>query len=250
MAKILIIDDEKNIRNMVQLALERDGHAIELAVDGSEGLSKFGNGSDIDLVLLDQRMPGMEGLDVLREIRKRSSESKVIMITAFGTIDLAVDAMKSGATDFLKKPFTAETLRNAVQSALTVLAPQQPVQTAPSTGALITYWSAALNGYSIRSKPRSEMWQNGDVSYELDIRKPNGQIQPSTVIVKSGVIDGIRDHLGKREIPNGDSFWRMLCSHVMADYIWQNSELPSNNLVEITAFSNELSRWIDSLPAY
>ena len=66
-------------------------------------------------MLLDQRMPGMDGLEVLREIRKRDPQARVIMATAFGTIDLAVEAMKSGATDFLRKPFTAETLRGAVR---------------------------------------------------------------------------------------------------------------------------------------
>lgn len=250
MATILVIDDEKNIGMMVQLALEQDGHSVDLAVDGPEGLEKFGDGSNVDLVLLDQRMPGMEGLDVLLEIKKRSPESNVIMITAFGTVDLAVNAMKAGATDFLRKPFNTETLRNAVQSALAGIPAEQSPQTSTPAGALITYWSATLNGYSIRSKPRAEMWQDGDVSYVLDIRRPNGLIQTSTVLIRGEVIDKIRDRLGNRELPNGDSFWRMLCSHVMADYIWQNSELPSGNLVEIAVLSNELSRWIDSLPAY
>ena len=117
MARILIVDDENNIRMMVRLALQHVGHTVETAADGTEGLQKFGSGSSFDLVLLDQRMPGMEGLDVLKQMRYQHPAAKIIMATAFGTIDLAVDAMKSGATDFLRKPFTAETLRGAVQTA-------------------------------------------------------------------------------------------------------------------------------------
>lgn len=248
MARILIIDDEKNIRMMVQLALEQVGHTVELAADGPEGLGKFGDAANVDLVLLDQRMPGMEGLDVLREIRKQSLSSKVIMITAFGTIDLAVDAMKAGATDFLRKPFTAETLRNAVQSALTGIQAEQPTQATPASGASVTYWSATMNGYSINSSPNAGVWQDGNLSYALGIRNPAGQIQPCSVLIRSDVIDLIKDRFGNRELP-GDRFWRNLCSHVMADYIWQNSEVPSDNSIQILTLSNELANWIDSLPA-
>src|SRR2546423_33647 len=118
MARILLVDDESNIRMMIRLALQHVGHSVETAADGPEGLDKFGDGAGFDLTLLDHRMPGMEGLEVLREMRRRDPLAKIIMITAFGTIDLAVDAMKAGATDFLRKPFTADTLRRAVDAAL------------------------------------------------------------------------------------------------------------------------------------
>ena len=78
MARILIVDDENNIRMMVRLALQHVGHTVETAADGAEGLQKFGNGSNFDLVLLDQRMPGLEGLDVssrcaISTLRRKSS---------------------------------------------------------------------------------------------------------------------------------------------------------------------------------
>ena len=111
MAKILIVDDESNIRMMLRLALEHVGHTVGLAADGAEGLEKFGGGADWDLVLLDHRMPGIEGIDVLREIRARKPDARVVMITAFGTVDLASEALRLGATDFLRKPFTVELLR-------------------------------------------------------------------------------------------------------------------------------------------
>jgi DNA-binding response OmpR family regulator len=250
MARILVVDDEKNIRLMIQLALEQVGHTVELAADGPEGLSKFGDGSSTDLVLLDQRMPGMEGLDVLRGIKKRSPGSKLIMITAFGTIDLAVDAMKAGATDFLRKPFTADTLRNAVQSAMTENAAEQPARTVLLSRPPISYWAATLNGYSVSSKPKAGVWRDGDLSYAFDIRNPAAQIQPCTVLIRAEAIDQIKNRVSNRDLPSMDSFWRSLCSHVMAEYIWQNSQLPSDGLVEIATLTNDLARWMDTLPGY
>src|SRR5689334_20603146 len=106
MARILVIDDERNIQTNIRVALTHVGHTVELASDGLEGLQKFEEGRQWDLVILDQRMEGLDGLTVLKEMRHRDAACRVIMITAFGTIDLAVDAMKAGATDFLRKPFT------------------------------------------------------------------------------------------------------------------------------------------------
>src|SRR5579862_2615392 len=103
---------------MIRLALQHVGYQVEAASDGEEGLRKFGDGEGWDLVLLDQRMPGMTGIEVQKVIRKRSSKTKLIMITAFGTIDLAAEAIQAGAMDFLRKPFTADTLRGAIQSAI------------------------------------------------------------------------------------------------------------------------------------
>jgi DNA-binding response OmpR family regulator len=245
MARILVIDDEKNIRMMVQLALEQAEHTVDLAADGAEGLGKFGDGKEVDLVLLDQRMPGMQGLEVLQELRKRSPGSKIVMITAFGTIELAVDAMKFGATDFLRKPFTVEMLRNAVQSALAeapTAAPEKPAE------GLITYWSATLNGFSIRSKPNSGVWQDGDLRYPFDVRNPDCRITPCTVLVTAEVVGQIKDRLGNRELPGGEGFWRALCSQVIANYVWQNSDLPPGNRLETTSLTKELLSWMDSLP--
>src|SRR5258708_12625038 len=118
MAHILVIEDEGNIRTMIRLALQHVGHDVDTAADGAEGLSKFGNGEGCDLVLLDQRMPGMEGIEVLREMRRRDPDAKITLITAFGTIELAEEAMAAGATDFLRKPFTAGILRRGVHSPL------------------------------------------------------------------------------------------------------------------------------------
>src|SRR6266508_4462448 len=116
--RILVIDDEENIRRVTRLTLQAAGYEVGEAGDGERGLETFGDGSGWDAVLLDQRMPGMDGLETLRHINERDPTARVIMATAYASIELAVDAMKLGATDFVRKPMTPEILRNAVAAAL------------------------------------------------------------------------------------------------------------------------------------
>ena len=116
--KILIIDDEPHIRQMMRLTLEAAGYEVGEAVDGHDGLARFADGREWAAVLLDQKMPGLDGLETLRQLKARVPEACVVMVTAFASIELAVDAMRLGATDFLRKPMTPEMLRGAVAAAL------------------------------------------------------------------------------------------------------------------------------------
>ena len=116
--KLLIIDDEPHIRHMMRLTLEAAGYEVDEAADGQAGLTGFGDGADYDVVMLDQKMPGLDGLETLQRIKERAPDACVLMVTAFASIELAVDAMRLGATDFLRKPMTPETLRGAVAAAI------------------------------------------------------------------------------------------------------------------------------------
>ncbi|HHY92477.1 MAG TPA: response regulator [Firmicutes bacterium] len=116
-AKILIIDDEKNIRLTLSACLEGTDYEVETAISGEHGLEKFGAGR-FDLVLLDMKLPGMDGMEVLRRLKARDPSVKVIMMTAYATIETAVEAMKLGAVDYLKKPFTPEEIRLLVGQVL------------------------------------------------------------------------------------------------------------------------------------
>ncbi len=114
---ILIIDDEKNIREGLAAALEMDGYNVVLAKDGQEGLGLVGRG-DIDLVITDLRMPGISGEEVLAKVTSESPGLPVIVLTGHGTIDSAVDAMRAGAYDFLTKPLNLDRLSLIVKRAL------------------------------------------------------------------------------------------------------------------------------------
>ena len=109
----LVIDDEKNIRLTFFETLAQMGFDTHAAANGEEALSKMKT-TDFDLVLLDFRMSGMDGIEVLRCIREGYPKVRVIMITAHGTIESAVEAMKLGAVDFIQKPCTPEEIRGLV----------------------------------------------------------------------------------------------------------------------------------------
>jgi DNA-binding NtrC family response regulator len=115
--KILIVDDEPFNLDLLEQELADRGYSVERAGDGAEALGKF-ESFQPDLILLDFQMPGMNGIDVLKEIRKRGNETPVVMITAYGTIERAVEAMKEGAYDFVPKPFEPDHLILVVHKAL------------------------------------------------------------------------------------------------------------------------------------
>jgi len=114
---ILIVDDEKNIRLALSMSLEKLEIPVETAASGEEALEKLAQ-NGYQLMLLDLRMPGMDGMEVLRRVSGQLPDLKVIIITAFGSIDLAVEAMKLGAVDFLQKPFDANQVREMVRRIL------------------------------------------------------------------------------------------------------------------------------------
>jgi len=107
---ILVVDDEKNIRLTLSQSLEPLGIPVQTAGDGEEALQKLREGL-FELVFLDLKMPGMDGMDVLRRIKEGWPTVRVIIITAYGTIESAVEAMKLGAIDFVQKPFSPSEIR-------------------------------------------------------------------------------------------------------------------------------------------
>jgi DNA-binding response OmpR family regulator len=114
---ILIVDDEKNIRLALSMSLEKLGIPVETAASGEEALEKLAQGG-YGLMLLDLRMTDLDGMEVLRRVSQQRPELNVIIITAYGSIDLAVEAMKLGAVDFLQKPFDAAQVREVVRRIL------------------------------------------------------------------------------------------------------------------------------------
>ena len=116
-ANILIVDDESSNRRILEQVLTRTGYHVATASDGSEALKKT-EASRPELIILDYMMPDMSGMDVLRELRKRDDDTPVVMVTAYGTVERAVDAMQEGAYDFITRPFKPEHIALVVRKAL------------------------------------------------------------------------------------------------------------------------------------
>lgn len=112
---VLVVDDDPSMRMALSESLLSCGYEVETAVDGADALKKFSKGK-YDVVITDMRMPKMGGMEVLRGVKKISPEVHVIVITAYGTVNTAVSAMKEGASDFIMKPFSLEDLESVVKN--------------------------------------------------------------------------------------------------------------------------------------
>ncbi|AGA34390.1 Response regulator of zinc sigma-54-dependent two-component system [Thioalkalivibrio nitratireducens DSM 14787] len=116
-ARVLIVDDERGLRRTLEFLLSKEGFDVSLAQSGEEAVARFDE-QPADLVLTDLRMEGMSGLDVVREIKRRVPETEVLVMTAYGSIDTAVEAMKLGATDYITKPARNDEILLKVRKAL------------------------------------------------------------------------------------------------------------------------------------
>ena len=115
--QILVVDDEPNLRRVLSAQLSRDGYDVHTAEDGEQGLAMMQE-NHIDLVITDLKMPKLDGMELLRRAVAIDADLPVVMITAHGTVDNAVEALKTGAFDYITKPFDQSEVRNVVKKAL------------------------------------------------------------------------------------------------------------------------------------
>lgn len=225
--RILIIDDEENIRRMTRLTLEAAGYEVGEASDGVQGLEVFGDGSNWNAVLLDQRMPGMDGLETLRQIKDRNRAARVIMATAYASIELAVDAMKLGATDFVRKPMTPEILRNALGAALSK---QPQLSTAAAAASAVTQEVSAepliqaitMNGFTI---VESEGAWNAPDERRYTVKSPSGKNYEVLVQIDDEAVGYVERMIGRR-LPPENSFWTLQAQRMLSDYLWNEGKVP------------------------
>jgi DNA-binding NtrC family response regulator len=114
---ILVVDDERNIRNNLGMVLEAEGYKVDKASNGDDALLRVKEGL-YDIAFVDIQMPKMDGLELLRYLRGLRPKMSVVMLTAYGTVSRAVEAMKLGAVDFLEKPFDPKTIQLLCQEIL------------------------------------------------------------------------------------------------------------------------------------
>ena len=223
--RILIIDDEEHIRRMMRITLEAAGYAVGEAQDGPEGLKLYGDGSNWDAIVLDQRMPGMDGLETLKHIKDIRLEARVVMATAYASIELAVDAMKFGATDFVRKPLTPEILRNAIAAALTkssvampaLVSPTEPVRAQPQIQTI------TMNGFTILDDNEAPLFE--DHQRRFVVVSPNGEKHDVLVEIESEPIEYVERMTGRR-LPPDSSFWTAQARRLLSDFLWNESKVP------------------------
>jgi len=136
---ILIVDDDPSMKSALTESLESCGYDAHAVENGFDALAAF-NQKTYDLVLTDMKMPGMTGIEVLKAVKKLSPETPVIVITAYGTVNTAVEAMKEGAAEFIMKPFSLDDLESAVKNVLSPSSPDTapPEDIPPSASKIVT----------------------------------------------------------------------------------------------------------------
>lgn len=229
--RILIIDDEENIRRVTRLTLQAARYEVGEASDGERGLETFGDGSGWDAVLLDQRMPGMDGLETLRHIKERDATARVIMATAYASIELAVDAMKLGATDFVRKPMTPEILRNAVSAAL-AKQPRASASTVPPSTELSTQpliQIITMNGFTILDSERARQEPN---ERRFIVKSPMGSEHEVLVQIDEEAV-GYVERMTRRKLPPENSFWTTQAQRALGDYLWKEGKVPPTRKLTI-----------------
>jgi DNA-binding NtrC family response regulator len=144
-ARVLVVDDDRAVGMVLTALIAQAGHQARYVGSGAEALAALASGG-VDVVVSDVRMPGMDGMELLAEVQRKHSDLPVILLTAHGTVSLAVEAMKSGATDFLTKPFDRDEVLFTISKALTGAkdAAEKPPRAAPSKDAPIVGTSEAM----------------------------------------------------------------------------------------------------------
>jgi DNA-binding response OmpR family regulator len=232
--QILVVDDEEHLRRMMRITLEASGYAVSEAADGDEALALFGDGSRFAATLLDQRMPGMDGLEVLRRMKLQSADACVIMVTAYGTIELAVDAMKLGATDFVRKPMVPDTLRHAVAAALAKRGGQlgsMPVEDGHAAGIPapsvkprpLETWTT--NGFFFRRVDgEAAAWQRAE--HRFVVRRGNEAEEAEVVVTIDPKAAGRVSKQAGRALNPAGGFWQQQAETALLNYLWSEARLP------------------------
>ncbi len=227
-AKILVIEDETDIREMMQFDLRDAGYEVETAADGIVGVAKFGTGAEWDLVLLDQQMPRMDGLEVLRRLRAQDPTSRIIMVTAHATIELASKALQGGAMDFFRKPFSFGTLRSAVRAALA----RSRQETCGNDEERTIRPFCSLNGYQFRPLPLPASEKETEtmrVRRAFEVQGPSGEARHCLVDVTLYVRDIVRAATG-HDLAPAHPAWDAVCENALANYLWQQADFSPDTL--------------------
>jgi CheY-like chemotaxis protein len=236
--KVLIVDDEPHIREMMRLTLEAAGYEVGEAADGEDGLARFHDGTGYDLVILDQKMPGIDGLETLRRLLVRTPEARVIMVTAFASVELAVDAMRLGATNFLRKPMTPEALRGAVVGALAERQARRPVERRTSTQPQRPSIEAVtLNGFGIVAAPVSTDTANGEHTFRVK-HFAAGTESTVTVSIDPEAVARVA-RLTRRSLQPSGAFWREQAERRLAAFLWSDGRVPENGRLAVLDVSRE-----------
>lgn len=241
MAKILIVDDSKNICKMVMLTLAHVGHEVQSTQDPVEGLTLFGDGSGWDLTIVDQQMPGVQGEEFIAQARQRDPMARIVMMTAFATPLLAAQVIQGGALDFLGKPFSADVLRQTVLTALshprhassdTPFDPNTPLPQPGEDGYRMPGISWRINGFSfwpLSHPPEQSLASGFELGRLFQVRGPHDDFTSCFVGLTPHVRAQIESEIG-HSLAEDNPFWNKVCGETLLQFLRKNAQTPPSVL--------------------
>ena len=235
--RVLIVDDEENIREMTRLALETAGYEVGEAATGLEAFAVIGSDESWDAILLDQKMPGMVGTEILRRLKVMLPAARVIMMTAFASVDLAVEAMKLGAVDFVRKPMTPEVLRNALAAALTKAPEPDQLNVAEDDNRRGSP-QVTLDGFTIlRATDIRGLVPQRPNERCFIVRKPDGRQQEVIVEIDPEAVSAVQRVTNN--LPLGKAFWTQQAEQFLSDFLWNDGNVPSTGRLTLKDVERE-----------
>jgi len=236
--KLLVVDDEPHVREMMRLTLEAAGYEVDEADSGESALAAFGAGHKYAGVLLDQKMPGLDGLETMKRMLATAPDARVVMVTAFASIELAVDAMRLGASHFLRKPMTPETLRGAVAAALAAGSPRLPSarSAAPAADGTPQIVTLTLNGFRIEHAAATAGASPND--HLFTVTRPDGKSDRVIVTIDPEAASRMT-RLTHRELAPAGAFWRRQAERLLSGYLWSEGRLPDGGRLTVRDVSRD-----------
>jgi DNA-binding response OmpR family regulator len=232
-SRLLIVDDEPHIRTVMRLALEDAGYEVSEAGSGEEALELLAAAARCDLMLLDERMPGIDGLETLRRLRARDPDVAVIMVTAYASIELAVEAMKLGATDFVRKPMSPDTIRSAVDAALRKARGHWP--TLPSASRSLVE-VGVLNGFRVVH----DVDGSTPVEHRFEVARREPPVTRRVLVRFSDDVVAAASEEAGRALNAEPAFWREQGALALAHYIWTHAGPPPEDQLIVTQLTRDI----------
>jgi DNA-binding response OmpR family regulator len=219
--RVLIIDDEENIRQMLRLTLEAASYDVGEAENGMEASFLLSSDPDWNVILLDQRLPVVEGTEILPRLKVLAPSARVVMMTAYASVELAVEAMKLGATDFLRKPMTPQVVRNAVAAALHKESETDEAKRKPIT---------SLNGFTVlRGSDLGRALPQLPNERRFVVKKPDGREQEVVVEIADRAFRQAQQAVESQAID--EDFWTTQAEEFLSDFIWNDGSVPGSKLI-------------------
>jgi len=197
-------------------------------------------------VLLDQKMPGLDGLETMKRLLAVAPDARIVMVTAFASVELAVDAMRAGAVHFVRKPTTPDVLRSAVAAALADPPRRRETSSAePAPAGAPPPQMLTLNGFRI---DRVDATSDPNAHVFVVTHFPDGPPETVTVTIDPDEIDRVA-RLTRRRLPPSSAFWRRRAERLLSGHLWSEGRLPDSGHLIVRNLSRDdlelAASWIE-----